>query len=274
MVWKMRCFRMLLAICLTTPAFVLHAASFRLVSIADTTDLTIGSGAAANLNLTTGRFQQIAATIGLPFSHTSVSGTEFGCRRIIETLGTLQTDPGDIVVFYYSGHGWRKERRPKASAGSTFPLFYCPDDAGITYGLEDAAAAIRRLRPRLAIYVADTCNVPASLTPPVVAAPPIRQDSRREALERLFLKPRGEIMMSASKPNEFAWYDQNTGGMFTKQLLRSLDRAIGPDRPWLWIDLAQLARQEIIIRDSAGKKVTSQHPQVSLTNLRESLRPD
>src|SRR5262245_37623733 len=86
---------------------------------ADTTDKSIGDGIRANVE----RMQTFLAKVksaDIEVVEVDVLATEFSCRNILAKASELDIKSEDAVLFYYSGHGFRRN-----STQTKFPEFYC-----------------------------------------------------------------------------------------------------------------------------------------------------
>jgi hypothetical protein len=50
--------------------------------------------------------KDVATFLNLPMIYTEVSGQKFGRKNVESALNNLSPGPNDIVIFYYSGHGF------------------------------------------------------------------------------------------------------------------------------------------------------------------------
>jgi caspase domain-containing protein len=228
------------AACLPMPAF---AQTIHLITVADTRDANIGSGTAGNTTQIVEFVTKAAGEMKVTVSRQDVSGSAFSCQRIKEALDQVKPGSNDVVIFYYSGHGFRSE-----GSTSKFPELFCGQEAfsGGAPRLVDIASQLADKKPRLMLVVADSCNV--LFTQPVpplpaaaIAAVPV---SRLKQYQNLFLRHKGTLTMSGSIKDQFSWYLPSTG-LFTQQFVRALDAATQPNKEGLWSEVVQAAVVEI-----------------------------
>ncbi len=194
-----------------------------------------------------------------------LKANDFNCKNINEAMTALDVEPSDAVLFYYSGHGFRRD-----STQTQFPEFDCQrtsdadraDLAGIVNNL------LKIKKPRFLLAVADTCN---KETTEKIAAPPagLAPADRQAAFQRLFQAYSGTLIMSGSVPGEFSWYSVrggSLGGFFTNQLLQAINQRIKDDGPAVrWEDIASDATKTIFIPGTP--EPTYQNPQSAALNL-------
>jgi hypothetical protein len=235
------------------------AQTIHLITIADTNDATIGQGVASNSKLLISYFREVSNLLQLNMIVTEIDGRQgcvvgetcFSCSAIKTAVDRMQAGNNDVVLFYYSGHGFRTVR-----STSQFPSFYCSttDPLADSPNLYDVSTVLAAKGARLVITVADTCNAVIPLPLPQVA-PAVAPPSRREQqLRRLFLEYKGLLIMSSSVPGQFSWYYPN-GGIFTRRLLSTLQTVSAPGASGLWKDVTNEATKQISVESANGPAV-------------------
>ncbi|MEO7445625.1 MAG: caspase family protein [Ferruginibacter sp.] len=135
-----------------------------LLMVANTNDPTIGTSAATDLNNITTLFTSVARNLGISkIIPLTVSGNNYGKPAMEATLATLERlnpSPIDIVVFYYSGHGFRlktdKSEYPRMSFRTASNR--ANREVGDNIPLEDVYNRIHALKPRVCLVLGDCCN--------------------------------------------------------------------------------------------------------------------
>jgi len=240
----------------------------RAILVGDTLDAAIGKGIIANLRNLESFLRALELDGKIGVSKVEIKGNNFNCKSINEAVAQLAVDPTDAVLFYYSGHGFRR-----GTTQSQFPEFDCmrgsdPDQAGLKTIADDLA---RTKKPRLLLAIADTCNKPTEAyfpAPPKAFAPVQRQ----AAFRRLIADYGGTLIMSSSVPGEYSYYTIQggaLGGLFTNQLLQTIDQKIKIDGANVrWEDIVTEAKKIISIPpQSATDQPLYQHPQSATFNL-------
>jgi Caspase domain len=103
----------------------------RSILVGDTLDAAIGRGIIANLRNLESFLRALELDGKIGVSKVEIKGNDFNCKSINEAVAQLAVDATDAVLFYYSGHGFRRD-----STQSQFPEFDCmrtsdPDRAGL-----------------------------------------------------------------------------------------------------------------------------------------------
>ncbi|HEY4214102.1 MAG TPA: caspase family protein [Steroidobacteraceae bacterium] len=271
--------------CLVLATLPLRAATLHVILVADTSDAAIGEGAKQNDLAVKEWFTRAATSLHLTPNITLLEDAKFSCEAISTAVKQLTPAADDVVVFYYSGHGFRT-----AAQSSSFPDFYCggtqrfakvTDDShtksmsgkragtailgfcGATpldpyCSLAGVATALKAKGAHLTLAFADTCNVLIPALPPL-GQPKFAPSGPNPALTRLLITSSGSVTMSGSIPKQYSWY-LPTGGLFTTQLIAALDTSTGSGHAGDWSEVVTLATKEIQI-DPNTLPPTTQKPQ-------------
>ena len=188
-------------------------ATLHFISIADSKDATIGEGAAANAKQLAAYAKQVATITTLKLNLVEITGSSFSCQAIEKAVSQLAPGSDDVVVFYYSGHGFAPT---DAAAMSRFPWLYCGPVAPFP-SLENIASRLKVKNARLTIVMADSCNVVMPISAAAPAAP-FEVSSAAQRIRTMFMKYKGSLIVSSSARDEYSWY-RKTGGLFTTKLV-------------------------------------------------------
>ncbi|NUB25278.1 caspase family protein [Azospirillum brasilense] len=191
---------------LPSVAQTLHA-----VIAADTDDPKIGGGAKENAKKMEQLIDSAAKLVRLKPNTIRLQNEKFNCEGINEALGDLQIGADDVVMFYYSGHGYRL-----FNDQSRFPRLACSRNPVGNPQLEDAAMTLRTRKARLVIAIADSCNSFLGQVPAMMSGP-----EGEAALRRLFDGYQGTLILAGADYGQFSWYTQS-GGVFSAQLFDAL----------------------------------------------------
>lgn len=183
--------------------------------LAGNRNTNIGAGVKGNIGLLQG-FKNDIQRAGFRVEERDVLDPDFSCTSIKKLVDDIRPAADDVVIFYYSGHGYRTQ-----SSATKFPEFDCrvsPTDPFL--GLVSAVQILKQKTTplRLIIGVADTCN-----QPPI--APPFGTRGVTlgmvPGLKHLLGDFKGTILAAAAKPNENAYYQtiENAKGFFTDRFI-------------------------------------------------------
>jgi hypothetical protein len=197
----------------TTSAQTIHA-----IMAGDTRDRDIGPGAARNIERFADLFAEIGSLPGWKSNIKRLVDNDFSCETILASYRSIQPAEGDLIVFYYAGHGFRL-----AGQQSQFPRLLCQLSVGGTPMLEDLAMApwSKTMKPRMVLALADACNNEIGKSPEVTMSA-AGKATRQQALIKLFATPKNTLIMSGSDMGQYSFY-YPSGGVFSKKLVDALE---------------------------------------------------
>ena len=145
-----------------------------LLIVADTLDQEIGSSCAKDMRRMVETFSALTNYLGIKFLPKTISGKEYSKATVQAAVNNLKPATNDIVVFYYSGHGFRipeqNRRFPNLKLKNFRNLRQNFRDSiswikkdrqdNITYSLniEDIFNSIRKKGARFNLVMSDCCN--------------------------------------------------------------------------------------------------------------------
>jgi hypothetical protein len=214
------------------------AANFHAIILADTNDKTIGNSVIIDQRKINNLIKNIARNTGLTLKQQHIYGYNFNYNTIKRSLNNLSVRPNDVVMFYYSGHS------NNTRTGSKWPSLNLK---GKLLRLDNVIRSLKAKNPRLLLIIADSCNNFASRSSISNNIMNLqgRQTPRRQNYQRLFLKKKGTIIMTAATPGEYAWGNAQAGGFFTHQLLDSLNQELASSSSPNWNQLVKRAEAPI-----------------------------
>ena len=168
----------------------------------------------ADMENMTKYFKKIADCIGYDFRLSKNSDMKFTAEQVNREINSLNIGKNDIVIFYYSGHGYNQGK-------NRWPTLNLNDK---NYWLSDILNVLnpKTENAKLVLCVADCCNKGYNnASMPAETFNPISNDNMRE----LFTGFTGKrtIIMSASKQGEYSWSDLRRGAFFGICLRSAID---------------------------------------------------
>ncbi len=192
-----------------------------LLIVANTNDPEVGSSAVLDVSRVVNTFDTIAHFMGIQMPKpVIISGATYDKAHVQKAIRDLRPDVNDIVVFYYSGHGFRKKQDPRQ-----FPYIDLRPKPDSTYNvnslnIKDIYDSIR-LKPksaRLNIVLSDCCNtIPtaAKKKGKSIVAERGMEDWSGENAAKLFINTTASILLTAADVGEEASCDSTVGSFFT-----------------------------------------------------------
>jgi len=135
-----------------------------LIIVANTNDATVGASAKTDLKNVTRLFNTLAKDLGISkISSLYISGNDYSKQAVETALSNLEMQKPsakDIVIFYFSGHGFRlqgdKSDYPRMSFRTA--INKANKEVGENIGLEDVYNRIKALKPGVMFVLGDCCN--------------------------------------------------------------------------------------------------------------------
>lgn len=173
-------------------------------------------------------------------------GHQLNSNYFLDTLNSLTFTEHDIVIFYFSGHGYRTH-----SKGDSVPwpnLFFSISNCGVDYALVLEILASKNQRFLLAI--ADCCNnfLEEDVAPPVISKKlSTKAESSRIAInyKKLFLETEGKILITSSDVSELSWCMMR-GALFTLAFLDNIHEETLKRKSPSWESILQNSSKKIL----------------------------
>ncbi|MBC8756078.1 DUF1036 domain-containing protein [Kordia sp. YSTF-M3] len=179
-----------------------------LLMVADTNDPQIGSSVEQDLNDVTNLFRKAAREIGIKYGINKLYGNTFDKSSIMSKINSLGIKPNDVVIFYYSGHGYND-----TSGSNRFPNMSLD---GSDLGLESIHRYIKSKGARLSITVGDLCNSIPRTRDGIKSDEEIPFKSGflfdEDKLKRLFIYSKGSLISTSSGKGEWSFCMTNSNG--------------------------------------------------------------
>jgi len=221
-------------------------ASMHVICIAATLDNTIGVTSKRDVQHIVNLYSNLAKQFGIPFLLTEISGSNFSKEKVELVLANLTPDAKDIVIFYFSGHGFRF-----SSDFSRYPrmLFRTNDTQrreDINLGLEDVYDIIVKKGANVNLVMADCCNEDVGpivrLGRGLLATKSIgfgRAKLNIKNAENLFFPSiRNNILVASADKFQLAAGNPSLGGYFTFSFMSELEKnlyTVLPTDAWIKI---------------------------------------
>ena len=160
--------------------------------------------------------ETISTQAGLTLHSTVLTGIDLTEEKIFEWLDEVRQSPNGVVLFSYSGHGYRNEQ----SVGEIPLLFFCKKSR--TFQTPEFYRQLESSGQRLIIMLLDCCN---SFNTGFMfeKRPPERVIIRRlPGMKKLFLGTKGTAVFMGASPGGTSWYYRGRGGLFTSSFIQSL----------------------------------------------------
>jgi hypothetical protein len=219
------------------PTGIIRKEKLYLIVVANTNDTSIGPSVKKDLENITKTFTGLTKDLGMEMIPTIISGDAFSKNAVELALSkrTLKPAPIDIVVFYYSGHGFRY-----SDDTSRYPRMSLRTDSKTQkrseYNLrvEEIYQTILKRGARVNIVLSDCCNENVGyprpegkdiLTPRGSETWPGKLNMENcNAL--LFPEKPVSILIGSAEKDQLASGNPNAGGYFTSFFRSELEKSL------------------------------------------------
>lgn len=204
-------------------------AKLHFILVANTTDPRIGYSVQKDVINITSQIKDIATFLKIPLNIVEISGSKFGKAGVETALNNLKTGTNDIVIFYYSGHGYSNDK----NANEAYPQFDLRqsrfDDILVaTMNASEVLNKIKSKNARLNLVITDCCNSSLGLLKPEGKNFALTTKSlltwEQAYCNDLFMKSKGSIIATAAKKGQYAYGNTDVGGYFTSNLTIALEK--------------------------------------------------
>ena len=202
-----------------------------LIIVANTNDKSIGASCEKDKNEYKEYFGAVAKFLGIPISATEIAGSNYSRKAVEQALNGLRPASNDIVIFYYSGHGFRK-----GNDGRRFPYIDLRANPSQSFyeesmQMEDIYNIVKRKGARLNLILSDCCNEAVTASP-AVGSPLSRTRSIRkwsdQNMRSLFMSStKTSIIATAADRDQRSSSNNSFGGFFSYYFRTTLDNSLG-----------------------------------------------
>ena len=243
------------------------AATLHVLFVIDTDDRNIGDMVARDLAIMGGEVQKIVAATGLTLNDRVYKGGDFTTANVKGAVRALSPGRDDVVLFYYSGHGFRTKTKK-----SKWPYLFFSKTPQNPVDFGWVAEEMSRKGARLTIVMTDSCNNVVNLqVRETQKALPAVSAKARNGYRDLFLKHRGFIAAASSIPGETSTATQS-GSLFTLSFLKALrNEVLQPQATWQSL-MRNGAGSRLNFSSSSGRTL-SQKPFYTIQTARIGTQP-
>ena len=191
-----------------------------LLVVANTNDSSIGVSCYKDMNRMVETFQDLTDYLGIGFYPITIYGKSYNKKAIQDSIKKLQPSSKDIVVFYYTGHGFRKAGDKRRFPYLDFREKPRDDYKVYSMNVEDIFLTISKKPSRFNLVLSDCCNNDPSSTnvqgTPVATGRGAGLDWNEDNVKALFLNPnKMSILATAADIGQLASSNNNFGGFFS-----------------------------------------------------------
>lgn len=234
--------------------------------VASTNDAKVGKSAIVDAKNITKTFTDVADFLNIKTIVDSVYGDTYGRANVEKALTKLNSiqRPTDIVIFYYSGHGFTDSLKPKMN----YPFLDLldprqkprPSPYDSTLNIEDIYTRIKNKPGRFKLVISDCCNDKiVRLQKDTIMPQPVKKDVVSAKwnwpnVYNLFMKERFSMLVTSASKGEGALGEDIKGGVYTNALLSTLRTNLFEDKPNpVWSKILAEAQKQTVSRINRAK---------------------
>jgi Caspase domain len=216
--------------------FAYDLSCFYFIGVANTTDATIGKGCKQDLIASQQLFSQIALDMKFPYKEVLFDGETISKQGVWTVLENLKPKEKDVVIFYYSGHGFSYEKDVlqkfprvdlrKKGDGDEIAVINAA-----TKNITEIFKLIKSKGAGFNLVLGDCCNTLINFKRMFTSATEhISQKMEHvnaEMCQSFFLSPKASILIAAADKDQFAVTDESFGSIFTFSFTNKLKEILG-----------------------------------------------
>jgi hypothetical protein len=229
-----------------------------LLVVASTNDDEIGPACLIDAQKMIQTYSDVAEFLGIRKVVDTVFGSNYSKSNVELAIKKLNPSPKDIVVFYYSGHGFTNPVFP----GKKYPYLDLrnplqrprPNPRDSAMNIEDIYQSIKSKGARLTLVISDCCNDRIEQKNIVGIPPPQHRSTGMkwnwENVKALFMNPRKmSLLITSATKGERATSKNSFGSFYTHYFLTSMATYAGPNKtnPW-WVQILAEAQKQTIYK--------------------------
>lgn len=242
-------------------------AKLHLVILANSSIGDIGESCETDARNITKEFEDIAGALNADFRKYEIKGTSFTKTNTMQVLNGLTPSSNDIVIFYYSGHGFRWSDQTDAYPQMDIRASpYTKLTAETTISVSSVYNLLEKKGARLNIVITDCCNSDIGInkmTESSFLAGRSYQTPEVEKLQKLFLATKGNIIITSSSAGQVSWSNSVNGGFFTLSFLQAFHEEISylKTQEPSWDNILKKSQANTVQKTGDGcKNCTLQNP--------------
>ena len=234
--------------------------TMHMIIVANVDDDSIGASAAKDKDEMMKMLNSLAGSMKVKTNAIVIAGDNYSKKSLLNALSGLQPQKQDMVIFYYSGHGFRRQKTTSANLpmNGIYPHLDLRANKQQDYlkesiGIDSVYSILLRKGARFNLVLGDCCNSVVEATntvakPPGVPRGPELEKSMRN-VQAMFLDPAPvAIIATAANVQELASSNNNFGGFFSYFFRSTLNFYLSPLRvdPPTWESLLREAQTETV----------------------------
>ena len=205
-----------------------------LVIVANIEDPHIGKGCAKDILSIRHMFSELTTHMKFWFLELIIKGDAYSKKHVVDSIDAIKPGADDILVFYYTGHGFRFEKEddekyPHVYLKPTLPVATGPIINEHSLNLNEIFEKIKRRGARLNIVIGDCCNTLIHFKRKFSGGDHKMRTEIAPKLEinehmckTLFCDLTASILVASADKGQFSISDDEIGSIFTFNFTKNL----------------------------------------------------
>jgi hypothetical protein len=251
------------------PSGITRTEKMHLVIVAATLDSSIGITAQKDLaNLQT-FYTSLCRDMGVKLVPVYISGMDVSRQNVDQAINNLNPASGDIVVFHFSGHGFRYSNDTSRFPRMSFRTNNEQRLDDINMSAEQVFHRIRQKGARVNILVSDCCNENINRPAPVgrelfrtatAGKRTMSAQFNRANAEALYLsRTPVSLLIGSAEKDQLAVGNPKLGGFFTSFYIANLEKSLygfqtGVNWLKLFVDARESTRKQALTAACEGSR--------------------
>jgi hypothetical protein len=209
-----------------------------LIIVANDLERVIGNGCQVDIKSVHEMFSRLAHAMKFNLLELIIKGQVYSEKNVLGVIKSITPGKNDIVVFYYTGHGFTFTKRPELK----FPQIDLQtnpasnkqaDILKSTQNLNNLYEKIKAKGARLTIVIGDCCNNRLTFKRKFFTEDLKMRSTKwpkvmnKEMGKMLFCYPRASILVAAADKGQLSISTNSLGGIFTFNLLNNIKKMLG-----------------------------------------------
>lgn len=205
-----------------------------LLIVANTDDPNIGKSSRQDMFNISGYFTNLAETLGIAIERKTIWGRSFSKKAVEDLIKNLKPGTNDIVIFYYTGHGFRRPedtgKFPRMVLSNNYTMQTLQKNS---LSVEDIYRQIVGKGARLNLVLSDCCNEkienPPATGNEILTTKSIGLPVNIDNFRALFFAPqKNNILVTSADIDQLASGNPTVGGFFSWHFRASLENHLSP----------------------------------------------
>jgi hypothetical protein len=206
-----------------------------LITVVNTLDSSIGETTRRDLINITNMFTQLARDINMDIVIQKIADNVLTRQSVETALARLRPAPIDIVIFYYSGHGYRRGNDASNYPRMSLRINGQGDLEKNSLSLEAVYKTLAQKKAKVTLVIGDCCN--ENIDAPIPSGPSLMQTKApggelkpvlNASLFRQLFFPVNQvsILVGSADKNQLAVCNPNLGGYYTSSFTAELRKTL------------------------------------------------